>query len=102
MLTTQRFWASALEGAVRAAAAAALAVIGTDQLISALGIDWTQVAGVALLAGVIALLTAVAIPDHEVREERRELKMRMQAASKASAAKPAAKSATKAKTNKKA
>jgi 4'-phosphopantetheinyl transferase EntD len=84
MFTNQRFWASALEGSIRAAAAAALAVIGTDQLISALGIDWTQVVGVAILAGAIALLTSIAVPDHEIREERRELRL---AAEKA-AAKP--------------
>ena len=99
MLTNQRFWASALENSVRSAAAAALAVIGTDQLISALGIDWTQVVGVAILAGVIALLTAVAVPDHEIREERRELKMA--AAKAASRPKPGVKN-TKAKTTKKA
>jgi hypothetical protein len=99
MLTNQRFWASALEGSVRAAAAAALAVIGTDQLISALGIDWTQVVGVSLLAGVIALLTAVAIPDHEIREERRELKLA--AAKKDSKPRPGVKN-TKAKATKKA
>jgi len=99
MLTNQRFWASALEGAIRASAAAALAVIGTDQLISALGTDWTQVVGVAVLAGVIALLTAVAIPDHEIREERRELKMA--AAKKAAKPSPGVKNA-KAKTTKKA
>jgi hypothetical protein len=99
MLTNQRFWASALEGAVRAAAAAALAVIGTDQLISALGVDWTQVVGVAVLAGVIALLVAIAVPDHEIREERRELKA---AAAKAAAKPTPGVKKTKAKTTKKA
>jgi hypothetical protein len=99
MLLNQRFWASALEGALRASAAASLAVIGTDQLISALNVDWTQVAGVGLLAGVIALLTAVAVPDHEIREERRELKLAAEKA--ASKPRPGVKN-TKAKTTKKA
>jgi hypothetical protein len=99
MLLNQRFWASALEGALRAAAAAALAVIGTDQLISALNVDWTQVAGVGLLAGVISLLTAIAVPDHEIREQRREIKA---AEAKAKAKpRPGVKN-TKAKTTKKA
>jgi len=71
MITIQ-FWASALETAVKAAAAAALAIIGSDQLITASAIDWTQVGGVALLAGIVSILTSIVVPTPEVRAAKRE------------------------------
>jgi hypothetical protein len=84
MIMTAKFWSHAVETGIRSAAAAALAVIGTDQLISALSIDWSQVVGVAVLAAVISVLTSVVVPQPEVREMRREMRM----AAKAEASKP--------------
>ena len=88
MITIQ-FWASALETAIKAAAAAALAIIGSDQLITASAIDWTQVGGVALLAGIVSILTSIVVPTPEARAAKREA-ARLEAASKARAAQKAA------------
>lgn len=74
MVMTVEFWKTSGEAAIKAAAAAALAVIGTDQLISAMTVDWGQVAGVALLAGVVSILTSVVVPDAQTRAARREAK----------------------------
>jgi len=94
MITIQ-FWASALETAVKAAAAAALAIIGSDQLITASAIDWTQVGGVALLAGIVSILTSIVVPTPEVRAAKREAaKVEAQRAAQA-AKKPAAKGSAK-------
>lgn len=74
MIMTAEFWKNSGEAAIKAAAAAALAVIGTDQLISAMTVDWGQVGGVALLAGVVSILTSVVVPDPKTRALRREAK----------------------------
>jgi len=71
---TADFWKTSGEAAIKAAAAAALAVIGTDQFLSAMSVDWTQVGGVALLAGVVSLLTSIVVPDAQTRAARREAK----------------------------
>lgn len=89
MIMTAKFWSHAVETGIRSAAAAALAVIGTDQLISALTIDWSQVVGVAVLAAVISVLTSVVVPEPEIRTARRE--MRMAAEAEASKPKPGVK-----------
>lgn len=74
MIMTANFWKTAGEAAIKAAAAAALGVLGADQLISAIGVDWAQVGGIALLAGIVSLLTSVVVPDAQVRATRREAK----------------------------
>jgi len=74
MIMTADFWKTSGEAAIKAAAAAALAVIGTDQFLSAMSVDWTQVGGVALLAGVVSLLTSIVVPDAQTRAARREAK----------------------------
>ena len=74
MIMTANFWKTAGEAAIKAAAAAALGVLGADQLISAIGVDWAQVGGIALLAGIVSLLTSVVVPDAQVRAIRREAK----------------------------
>ena len=95
MIMTITFWKSAGETAIKAAAASALAVIGTDQLVSALGVDWGQVAGIALLAAVVSLLTSIVVPAPETRAAKRqavaeaERKARVEAAAKAKAAQEA-------------
>lgn len=67
MLTSKAFWASAGERAIKTFAQAALAILGTDQLISALEIDWVEVGGVALLAAILSLLTSVAFPGADTK-----------------------------------
>jgi hypothetical protein len=94
MVMTVEFWKSSGEAAIKAAAAAALAVIGTDQLISAMAVDWTQVVGVALLAGVVSILTHIVVPTPEVRAAKREA-VRFEAEKAEAAAKAAADKAAK-------
>ncbi|MFD8937337.1 holin [Streptomyces sp. NPDC059578] len=56
---TLAFWRATGERAVRTAAQAAVAAIGTDAL-GVLDVDWPQAASVGGLAAVLAVLTAVA------------------------------------------
>ena len=70
-MMTIAFWKTAGETALRVAAAAALGVIGTSEL-SALDVDWGQIGGIALLAGIVSLLTSISIPTPEVRAAKRE------------------------------
>ena len=67
MLTSKAFWASAFERAVKTVAQSALALLGTSQFVSALEIDWVEVGGVALLAGILSVLTSVAIPGADTK-----------------------------------
>ena len=67
MIMTVAFWKSAGERAIKTFAQAAIAVIGTDQLISVLDVNWPQVAGVAALAAVLSLLTSIVIPAPETK-----------------------------------
>ena len=64
---TVAFWKSAGERAIKTFAQAAIAVIGADQLISVLDVNWPQVAGVAALAAVLSLLTSIVIPAPETK-----------------------------------
>lgn len=73
MIMTAEFWKSTGETAIKAAAAAALGVIGTDQLITAMSVDWTQVGGVALLAGIVSILTAIVAPNPDIRAAKRRI-----------------------------
>ena len=67
MLTSKAFWASAIERAVKTVAQTALALLGTSQIVSALDIDWVEVGGVSLLAGILSVLTSIAIPGADTK-----------------------------------
>jgi hypothetical protein len=99
MLSNSQFWLSSLETAIRTAAAAALGVIGAEQFLTAFSIDWTTVAGVALLAAVVSILTSVAVPNPDIRAARAAQKA--QAALEAEAAAKKAAAAAKRKAAKK-
>jgi hypothetical protein len=71
MLTSTAFWASAGERAIKTIAQTALALLGTSQLISVIDVNWTEVGGVAVLAGILSLLTSIAIPATETKESVR-------------------------------
>jgi hypothetical protein len=90
MFTSPQFWASSLETAIRTAAAAALGVIGANQLITALDVDWATVGGVALLAAVVSVLTSVAVPSPDIRAIKREAKRQEALVAEAEAKKAAA------------
>ena len=90
MLTTPQFWASSFETAIRTAAAAALGVIGAEQLITAMDVDWATVGGVALLAAVVSVLTSVAVPNPDIRAAKAAERARVAAEQEAQAKKEAA------------
>ena len=67
MLTSTAFWASAGERAIKTVAQTALALLGTSQLVSVIDVNWAEVGGVAVLAGILSLLTSVALPAEETK-----------------------------------
>ena len=97
MLTTPQFWASSIETAIRTAAAAALGVIGADQLITAFDVDWATVGGVALLAAVISVLTSVAVPSPDIRAAKATARAQAEAEAAAEAEAQAKKEAAAAR-----
>ena len=67
MIMTVAFWKSAGERAIKTAAQAAIALLGTDQFVSALDVNWAEVGGIALLAGVLSILTSIVVPAAETK-----------------------------------
>jgi F0F1-type ATP synthase epsilon subunit len=97
MFTSPQFWVSSLETAIRTAAAAALGVIGADQLITALDVDWATVGGVALLAAIVSVLTSVAVPNPDIRAIKAAARAQAAAEAEAEAEAQAKKAAAAAK-----
>jgi len=52
-----------VERAIKTVAQTAIAVITGSQVLNVIDVDWTQVAGIAALAGVMSLLTSVLVYD---------------------------------------
>lgn len=67
MLTSTAFWASAGERAIKTVAQTALALLGTSQLVSVVSVDWAEIGGVSILAGILSLLTSIALPAAETK-----------------------------------
>ena len=67
MIMTVAFWKSAGERAIKTAAQAAIAIIGADQFVSAMDVNWAEVGGVALLAGILSVLTSIVVPAAETK-----------------------------------
>jgi hypothetical protein len=55
---TKAFWSYAGERAIKTVAQAALAVIGTGA-VGILAVDWQGVVSVAVMAGVVSILTSI-------------------------------------------
>jgi hypothetical protein len=68
MTFTKEWLLIAAERSVKTVAQTALATIAAAQVLGLFDIDWTQVASVALLAGVMSVLTSVAVPSKELKE----------------------------------
>jgi len=58
MLTTGIFWHAAIERAVRTAAQAIIALIGTNA-VGVTDVDWLAVGSASALAAVVSLLTSI-------------------------------------------
>lgn len=54
-----------VERAIKTVAQTAIAVITGSQVLNVVDVDWTQVAGISALAGVMSLLTSVLVYDKE-------------------------------------
>ena len=67
MIMTVAFWKSAGERAIKTAAQAAITILGTDQFVSAMDVNWVEVGGIALLAGILSILTSIVIPAAETK-----------------------------------
>jgi len=67
MIMTVAFWKSAGERAIKTAAQAAIAILGADQFVTAMDVNWGEVGGVALLAGILSVLTSIVIPAAETK-----------------------------------
>ena len=52
-----------VERAIKTVAQTAIAVITGSQVLNVIDVDWTQVAGISALAGVMSLLTSVLVYD---------------------------------------
>jgi len=50
-----------VERAIKTVAQTAIAVITGSQVLNVVDVDWTQVAGISALAGVMSLLTSVLV-----------------------------------------
>ncbi len=68
MTFTKEWSMMALERAIKTVAQAALATIGASQVFGFFSVDWGQVAGVALLAGTMSILTSITVPSKELKE----------------------------------
>ena len=58
-MTTQEFWASTFERAVKTFAQAAVALIGTGAA-GVTELDWQQIGSVSLVAAIVSILTSLA------------------------------------------
>ena len=56
---TTAFWKSTAERALKSAAQTALVVIGGDQLVNAISVDWLDVGGFALGGAALSVLTSL-------------------------------------------
>ena len=68
MTFTKEWLKMAGERAIKTVAQTALATIAATQVLGLFQVDWAQVASVALLAGVMSVLTSIALPSKEMKE----------------------------------
>lgn len=67
---TKEFWMYAGERAIKTVAQTVVATITATEVVGILDVDWMQVAGVALLAGLASVLTSVGSHPKPKTEEK--------------------------------
>jgi hypothetical protein len=67
---TTAFWSMVAERAIKTVAQTGLASITASGVLNAMEIDWVAVGGVSLLAGILSVLTSVAIPSNELKNAK--------------------------------
>ena len=67
---TTAFWSIVAERAIKTVAQTGLAAITASGILNAMEIDWAQVGGVSILAGVLSVLTSVALPSNELKNAK--------------------------------
>jgi Kef-type K+ transport system membrane component KefB len=67
---TTAFWSIVAERAIKTVAQTGLAAITASGVLNAMEIDWVAVGGVSLLAGILSVLTSVAIPSQELKNAK--------------------------------
>lgn len=67
MTFTKEWLGMAAERAIKTIAQTALASLAAAQVLGLFNIDWNQVVSVSLLAGLMSLLTSIAVPSKELR-----------------------------------
>lgn len=68
MSFTKEWLMMAAERSIKTIAQTALATLGAAQVLGFFNVDWMQVLSVALLAGVMSILTSIAFPSKELSE----------------------------------
>lgn len=64
------YWGLVAERAIKTVAQTALASIAATGALNALALDWAEIGGVALLAGILSVLTSVALPTNELKNAK--------------------------------
>lgn len=67
MTFTKEWLGMAGERAVKTIAQTALATLAAAQVLGIFQVDWNQVISVSLLAGLMSLLTSIAVPSKELK-----------------------------------
>lgn len=68
MSFTKEWLMMAAERSIKTVAQTALATLGTAQVLGLFSVDWKQVLSVSLLAGIMSILTSIAVPSKELSE----------------------------------
>lgn len=67
---TKEFWMYAGERAIKTVAQTVVATITATEVVGILDVDWMQIGGVALLAGLASVLTSIGIHPKTETEEK--------------------------------
>jgi hypothetical protein len=64
------FWSKAAERAIKTVAQTAIASLTASGVLNVIQIDWVEIGGVSLLAGLLSILTSIAFPSQDLKEAK--------------------------------